>query len=98
MRRFYDYARTRQQRPEPDVTAHDIRDFLSHLAIRRHVSASTQNQAMCALLFLARHALGLDVDALSTAARARTPRRLPTVVSFRQACVARLSRSITRQR
>jgi integron integrase len=80
MRRFYDYARTRQQRPEPDVTAHDIRDFLSHLAIRRHVSASTQNQAMCALLFLARHALGLDVDALSTAARARTPRRLPTVM------------------
>ena len=38
----------------PTVTAAAVRDFLTHLAVHRRVSASTQNQAQCALLFLAR--------------------------------------------
>jgi integrase len=81
IRRFYDYARARQGRPEPEVTTDVIRDFLSHLAIQRHVAASTQNQAMCALLFLARHTLALDVEGLGDSARARSSRHTPTVLS-----------------
>lgn len=81
VRRFYEYARTRQNRPEPVISPADVRDFLSFLALRRHVSASTQNQALCALLFLARNVLGLDVDGMTDGARARPGRRLPTVLS-----------------
>lgn len=81
IRRFFDFVRARQGRPEPVITPHDIRDFLSHLAIQRHVAASTQNQAMCALLFLARHTLHIDVEGLGDTARARASLRLPTVLS-----------------
>jgi integron integrase len=81
VRRFYEYARTRQNRPEAEIAPADLRDFLSHLAVRRHVSASTQNQALCALLFLARNVLGLDADGMSDGVRARPGRRLPTVLS-----------------
>jgi len=39
-----------------------VRDFLAHLAVRQNVSASTQNQAFCAILFLCREVLGLNVE------------------------------------
>lgn len=57
----------------------DVEHFLSHLAVRGGVSASTQNQAFSAILFLFRHVLGkdLDVDAL----RAPESHRLPVVLS-----------------
>jgi integron integrase len=80
-KRFYDYARSRQAAAEPDVTPGEIRDYLAHLAVQRHVSASTQNQALCALAFLARHVLALDVDGLANGVRARSGRHLPTVLS-----------------
>lgn len=56
-----------------------IEEFLSHLATRRHVSASTQNQALAALLFLYHHVLGRDPEQL-TFTRARRTRRLPVVL------------------
>jgi len=64
----------------PEVTA-----FLTHLAIDRHVAASTQNQALSALLFLYRHVLGQDLQGSIDAVRAKTPQRLPTVMSREEA-------------
>jgi site-specific recombinase XerD len=55
--------------------------FLSWLAVDRHVSASTQNQALSAVLFLYREVLGRDMGTLPLIARARTPERLPVVLS-----------------
>src|ERR1700690_2206339 len=46
--------------------AAEINEFLSHLAVERNVAASTQNQALCALLFLYRDVLGDEVPWLAT--------------------------------
>jgi site-specific recombinase XerD len=59
----------------------EINTFLTHLAVERHVSASTQNQALSALLFLYRHVLGRDVGQLVDVVRARKPARLSVVMS-----------------
>jgi integron integrase len=61
--------------------ADDIRAFLSHLAIRRHVAASTQNVALNALLFLYRHVLHQECPEIGEVERAKRPRRLPTVLT-----------------
>ena len=55
--------------------------FLTHLAVRERVSASTQNQALNALVFLYREVLNRNLGDLSGASRARTPRHLPTVLT-----------------
>ena len=55
--------------------------FLSDLAVRGHVAASTQNQALAALVFLYREVLGRELEGLGSAVRARAPRRLPVVLT-----------------
>lgn len=60
----------------PEVTA-----FLSHLAVEGRVSASTQNQALSALLFLYKHVLEKDLPWLDQVVRAKRPQRLPAVLS-----------------
>jgi integron integrase len=60
---------------EPEVT-----EFLTHLAVERKVSASTQNQALSALLFLYRHVLDRELGDLD-AVRAKQPKRLPVVLT-----------------
>jgi len=82
VRRFFEYATERHGGPHPKVTADMVRDFLTHLAVHRHVSASSQNQAFCALLFLCREVLGLNVDHLSPGVRAKRGERLPVVLSM----------------
>jgi integron integrase len=57
-----------------------IEMFLTDLAVNRHVAASTQNQAVCALLFLYQEVLGIELPRLD-ALRARRPKRLPAVLS-----------------
>ncbi len=61
---------------EADVTA-----FLTHLAVTEQVSASTQNQALGALLFLYRHVLTRELEGLDGIVRARPAERLPVVLS-----------------
>src|SRR5437868_14730995 len=51
--------------------APEINEFLSHLAVDRNVSASTQNQALCAILFLYREVLGEDVPWMDDLIRAQ---------------------------
>jgi integron integrase len=57
----------------------EIRSFLSHLATRRQIAASTQNQALSALLFLYREVLDLSIDWVDDVERAKKPKRLPVV-------------------
>lgn len=60
----------------PEVTA-----FLTHLAVERRVSASTQNQAKAALLFLYQRVLDLDLPWLSEVVQAKVSKRLPVVLT-----------------
>jgi integron integrase len=61
--------------------AAEVARFLTHLATRERVSASTQNQAFSALLFLLQDALGRDLGDISGVVRAKRPLRLPLVLS-----------------
>jgi integron integrase len=64
-----------------ELGAAEIEAFLSHLATERNVAASTQNQALNALVFLYRHVLGHEMPVLEGLVRARTRRPLPVVLS-----------------
>jgi integron integrase len=68
-----------QKRHPSLLGAEDISSFLTHLAVQRNVSASTQNQALAALLFLYRHVLHTELPRLENIARAKRPVRLPAV-------------------
>jgi integron integrase len=59
----------------------EINAFLTDLAVKKKVAASTQNQALSALLFLYRDVLGKSVDSLGDVVRARRPARLPVVLT-----------------
>jgi site-specific recombinase XerD len=62
----------------------EITGFLSHLAVDERLSASTQNQAFNALLFLYKVALEKDVGQLREVVRADRPRRLPVVLTHEE--------------
>ncbi len=68
-------------RDPADMSADEIRGFLSHLAVNERVSASTQNQALCALLFLYGRVLAKDVGLIEGIERAKAPKRLPVVLT-----------------
>lgn len=59
----------------------EVREFLSDLAVRGQVSASTQNQALSAVLFLYRHVLEIKLPWIQDVVRAKRPVRVPTVLS-----------------
>jgi len=59
----------------------EISAFLTWLAVQQHVSASTQNQALSALLFLYREILRIDIGPIDAPPRARMPTCLPVVLS-----------------
>ena len=61
--------------------AKEIEAFLTHLAVEGHVAASTQNQALSALLYLYRSVLEIELPMLD-AVRAKRPERLPVVMSI----------------
>ena len=78
IRRFIRFHRPRHPRTlgEADVTA-----FLTSLAVQQGVAASTQNQALSALIFLYGEVLGVELDWLRGLVRARRPERLPVVLT-----------------
>jgi integron integrase len=59
----------------------DVEKFLTHLAVERHVAASTQNQALSAILFLYQEVLGHELPWLDGVERAKRPARLPVVLT-----------------
>ncbi|MDP1709177.1 MAG: integron integrase [Gammaproteobacteria bacterium] len=69
-----------KRHPEKMAVA-EVEAFLSHLAVAREVSASTQNQAKSALLFLYKEVLGIELPWLENVTRAKTPQRLPVVLT-----------------
>ena len=73
---FFHNKRHPAEMGEPEINA-----FLSQLAVRERVSASTQNQALCALLFLYRHVLEKPFPQLENLIRAKRPTRLPVVMT-----------------
>ena len=76
--RFIAHYRLRQP---GEMGADEIRCFLSHLAVTDRISASTQNQALCALVFLYRRVLGKDLEPIGHIERAKAPKRLPVVLT-----------------
>jgi len=74
------YILFHDKRHPQEMSGPEIEDFLTHLAVDGHVSASTQTQALCALLFLYKHVLKIELPSLE-AVRAKRPKRLPVVLS-----------------
>ncbi len=64
-----------------DLGAAEVEAFLTHLAVERNVSASTQNQAKSVLLFLYKEILETDLPWLDKVEQARAPKRLPVVLT-----------------
>jgi integron integrase len=67
-----------------ELGGRDLQDFLTHLAVERKVSSSTQNQALNAIVFVYRHVLGKDIENLLGAVRAKHKRRLPVVLTSKE--------------
>ncbi len=73
---FFHNKRHPRQMAESEVTA-----FLTYLAVNRNVTASTQNQALSAILFLYKKVLKIELDWLDHVVRAKHPSRLPIVLT-----------------
>jgi integron integrase len=71
-------------RAPQDLTARDLQDFLSHLAVERKIAPSTQNQALNAIVFLFRHVLDKEIGQELSAVRAKRRRYLPVVLTPRE--------------
>lgn len=78
LRRYLHFHRLRHPR---EMGGPEINAFLTHLVVVEHVSASTQNQALAALLILYRRVLEIEPGDLAGVVRARRPKRLPVVLS-----------------
>jgi integron integrase len=78
IRDFQAYNRS----PQPDtLTAKQVKDYLTHLAVEKKVSASTQNLAFNALLFFFRHVLGREFGTIDGVVRAKKRPYIPVVLS-----------------
>ncbi len=75
------FIRWSGMRHPSEMGAAEVEAFLSMLANQRDVAASTQNQALAALLFLYKQVLGIDLPWLDGITRAKKPARLPVVMS-----------------
>jgi integron integrase len=78
MRRYVKFHGRRHPR---EMGLVEVESFLTHLAVEAHVAASTQNQALQALLFLYRQVLDIELPWVENVTRASRPRRLPVVLS-----------------
>lgn len=78
IRRFIAFYAGRHPR---ELGEDEVNAFLTDLAVRRNVAASTQNQALAALLFLYAHVLEQPLDRIDGVVRAEKKKRLPTVLT-----------------
>ena len=74
-----------------DTGKQEAEAFLTHLAVRQHVSACTQNQAFSALLFLYREVLERDFGWLEDVVRAKRPKRIPAVFTHADGTLSNLA-------
>src|SRR5262245_16768528 len=75
------YIRHHKRRHPREMGAPEVEDFLTALAVQNKVSASTQNQALAAILFLYRDVLEIKLPWLKDVVRAKRPQRLPVVLT-----------------
>jgi integron integrase len=75
------YILYHNKRHPQEMGSKEIEEFLTHLAVERNVAASTQNQALQAILFLYREVLRQELDLKVDAVRAKRSKYLPTVLS-----------------
>jgi integron integrase len=73
------------KRHPQEMGVSEIEEYLTYLAVERNVAASTQNQALSALLFLYQHVLHKELEHPVDAVRAKKPKRLPTVLTKQEA-------------
>lgn len=73
------FLRFNQMRSPREMGAGEIREYLSHLAIQKNVAASTQNQALNALLFLYQKVLQIKLPHIGDIERAKKPKKIPVV-------------------
>jgi integron integrase len=87
------FIRFHQRRHPRILGRREIEGFLTHLAVERRVAASTQNQALSAILFLYHVVLEIKLPWLEEVVRAKRPQRLPVVLTRHEAqqVIARLS-------
>jgi integron integrase len=78
IRRFIVHHGKRHPR---EMGAAEVTQFLTDLAVRQHVSSSTSNQALSAVLFLYRHVVVKDLGRLADLPRGRPPDRVPVVLT-----------------
>ena len=69
------------KRHPANMGAAEVEAFLTHLAVEGRVAAATQNQALSALLYLYREVLSIELPWLDNVVRAKTPQRLPVVLT-----------------
>jgi integron integrase len=73
-----------KKRHPSDMGAVEVEQFLTHLAVEGNVSASTQNQAKSALLFLYREVLEIELPWLDEVTKAKAGKRLPVVLTVQE--------------
>ena len=78
VRRFILYHKKRHPQ---EMGAPEVEAFLTHLAVERQVSASTQNQAKAAILYLYKQVLAINLPWLDEVVQAKRPQRLPVVLT-----------------
>jgi integron integrase len=78
------YILFHNKRHPKDMSEPEVQAFLTHLAVEGNVAASTQNQALSALLFLYSHVLKQPLSASINAARARQSKYIPTVLTLEE--------------
>ena len=85
LKTYADWGRKFQRhltdKPPEELTSLDVKEYLTHLAVKQHVASSTQNQAFNALLFLFRHVLKKDFGDQRDVPRAKKSKYIPVVLS-----------------
>ncbi len=79
--RFIKFAGTKHPL---DIEAKEVERFITHLAVERNVAASTQNQALCAIVFLYKQVLDNPLPILENIQWSKRPRKLPVVLSRKE--------------
>lgn len=75
------YILFHNKRHPADMSEKEISAFISDLALNRNVAASTQNQALNAIVFLYKHILKIDLGDFGPMERAKKPEKIPVVMS-----------------
>lgn len=79
------FVKFHKLRHPKEMAEEEIVEYLNYLAEERAVAASTQNQALCAILFMYEHVLGIPLQKFENFKRAQKPKKLPIVLSQQEA-------------